>query len=228
MKKEEIRKAICGYSHVQCVYKTPKQKFFIFRKNSGGNTTHPYYKELKLMSSFWTILDKDKLIIPPFGNTESHRAYKFKRRDPVKYEREEAVYRKHNQEYKNKYGKKILNSPVFIIENILKSKKITLNSPQYVRPIRDLMRDVRMLPEKRGSRTKKDERQKMRDKFILLEYKKIVNKRKGKKRPYPVGRLLELWAIEVNRKFSSNTKEAEKYYGSASTVRRILDKFNGK
>jgi len=115
--------------------------------------------------------------------------------------------------YIEKYRKAITYSPEFLISNIL-DENLKLQSPEYVRPIRDFFRRINLLDEKRGKIKKKDPITSYLDEFLIKEFTAVK-----KKKPLPIKFLQEKLTEEVIKKNFS-----EKYFWSDITIRRKLRK----
>jgi nitrogen regulatory protein PII-like uncharacterized protein len=80
------------------------------------------------------------------------------------------------------------------------------------------------LEEKRGKIKKKDKIHKLRQEFIIEQYKKIVKKTK-RKYPLPISIIQERWSDKLNELFENSPAEAEKYNISDATIRRIIKSY---
>jgi hypothetical protein len=121
--------------------------------------------------------------------------------------------------YITKYDHQICTLPSFSIAQILNKEYSDVYSKKYLTPIRNLFRDVGILPEKRGKKKSIGETKKYLRKFLVKEYKAIQ-----KKKPLPIKILQKRLEAEINRMFPDEPKEAEKYYWGDSTIRRIVIK----
>ncbi|MDD5431660.1 MAG: hypothetical protein PHO70_01560 [Candidatus Omnitrophica bacterium] len=120
------------------------------------------------------------------------------------------------------YGKKIIASPEFLINNVMNAD-LVINSPKYLKPIKDLLRQIGVLKETRGKIKKTDETTKILRAFIVKEFKGIQ-----KKRPLPINILSDRLTKKVDSMFPDDSETAEKYYWSFATIRRIIKDCNKK
>lgn len=97
---------------------------------------------------------------------------------------------------------------------------VKISSPKHFRPICDLLRQIGLLKESRGKIKPVDKITERLKKFLLKEFKSI------KKKSYlPIKTLQKRLQAEIDKLFPDNPKEAEKYYWSDSTLRRVLKSF---
>jgi len=93
--------------------------------------------------------------------------------------------------YALRYRINIDKSPEVLIDTILKEKKqaraeLKMNSPKYITPIKDLFREIGLLPENRGKEKKKYRNLvRIRNKIIADTYKGYA-KKGGDRRQFPI------------------------------------------
>lgn len=122
---------------------------------------------------------------------------------------------------------KIEDLPEGVIELPLKivldGKRIKIFSPEFITPVRNILRRLGIIKETRGKYKKRGKIILLRDKFMVNEYKRIIKETKRKK-PLPIKILQRRWTEELIRIFPDNPEGADKYGVSDATVRRVLKK----
>jgi hypothetical protein len=118
--------------------------------------------------------------------------------------------------YIEKYRHKIDASPGFHVQNIL-SNRIKIRSKKHITPIRNLLREIGVMEEKRGKGKKPDETTKELRAFVIEQYKSMQSNRE-----FRIKTLQNRLAKEVLRRFPDNAKIADKYNWSDATIRRII------
>ncbi|MFC1699983.1 hypothetical protein ACFL1I_08550 [Candidatus Omnitrophota bacterium] len=111
----------------------------------------------------------------------------------------------------------ICNTPSFRMEEIAEGGYRDIHSQKYLTPIKNLFRDVGLLPEKRGKKKTLSETNKHLRWFLIQEFKAMK-----KKKTLPMKILQMRLSKETSRLFPDNPKEADKYLMSDATIRRIL------
>lgn len=123
-----------------------------------------------------------------------------------------------------RYRDEIEDAEEVLINDLIKRRKdnkFVLLGHKLYRPMREILKELGILQDMRGCFKKQDDiREKIREKVIEL-----YNKLKTKK-PLNIIRIQEGVEKYVNQiLFPKDSKKAEKYYISDSTVRRIVNNF---
>jgi len=104
-----------------------------------------------------------------------------------------------------------------VIDYFVFKQGLKISSSKYWKPISNLLRRVGLLNEKRGKEKSINPITKNFRAFVLKEYESI-----NKKKPLPLKKLKERLEAEVNRQFPDDLRQAEQYYLSEPTIRRLI------